>query len=218
MIPDLKNRPMSLALAIQSGQTSKVKLLIDNGADVNAPLDLTSLNQDPFFSMMNMGMMGQRNANLTPLALATRSNRTEIVKLLIENGAKVNVHNDRGLNPLREACKRGYVDIAKLLIDVILSKNLNEKKPDFVEQANQELSDYWDKPIKINYLRENRIIGSKNSTEKILASHLPFKKDSLLALSFSQFFKSLNAEAIQDKVANGTNQSVLNTTLPHKLS
>ena len=209
---------MSLALAIQSGQTSKVKLLIDNGADVNAPLDLTSLNQDPFFSMMNMGMMGQRNANLTPLALATRSNRTEIVKLLIENGAKVNVHNDRGLNPLREACKRGYVDIAKLLIDVILSKNLNEKKPDFVEQANQELSDYWDKPIKINYLRENRIIGSKNSTEKILASHLPFKKDSLLALSFSQFFKSLNAEAIQDKVANGTNQSVLNTTLPHKLS
>ncbi|MFM2428689.1 MAG: hypothetical protein RL012_573 [Bacteroidota bacterium] len=63
-----------------------------------------------------------QNANMTVLGLATSWGLIEIVKLLIEYGADVNmpVHarkKTKGKTPLHYAARRGSVEIAKLLIE-----------------------------------------------------------------------------------------------------
>ena len=80
--------------------TEVVKLLIDNRADVNAKTKL----------------------GWTPLHLAAYYNAAEILLMLIDNGAKVNLravdaNTNKGKTPLQMAEEEGYAVIKKLLID-----------------------------------------------------------------------------------------------------
>ncbi|AOW20803.1 ankyrin repeat domain-containing protein [Urechidicola croceus] len=65
---------------IQMGEYDAVKNLIKTGTNIN-----------------------QKSMGLTPLMYAARQNKTEIVKLLIENGAKLKIKSDKGYTALEYA-------------------------------------------------------------------------------------------------------------------
>lgn len=66
-----------LHAAICKGDVESVKKIIEYGADVNKII-----------------------RNMTPLMLAARYNYTEIVKILLANGAKPSIENEHGLRAL----------------------------------------------------------------------------------------------------------------------
>ena len=78
--------------ACQNGQTYVVMLLIDNGADVHA----VTHDGD------------------TPLDIAARFNRREVVSFLLDNDPSV-IQSTRSL---REAVKNGRSEIVKILLDM----------------------------------------------------------------------------------------------------
>jgi ankyrin repeat protein len=89
----MKNTPLHIASS--NGDIEIVKLLIENGADVNK----------------------QNKDGTTALYIASQRGDIEIVKLLIQNGADVNKQNKDGKTALYIASKWGYPTIVKLLSD-----------------------------------------------------------------------------------------------------
>lgn len=85
----------SLMWASLRGHTNAVKLLIVNGAELNA-VDVS---------------------NQSALALAAFSGRLEIVKLLVEKGAEINPKNPKAKTALASAVTQGNGDIAKYLLE-----------------------------------------------------------------------------------------------------
>ena len=52
----------------------------------------------------------------TPLLEAANNGHTEIVQVLLDRGAKPNISNEYGYNPLQIAASRGYKEVVRLLI------------------------------------------------------------------------------------------------------
>jgi uncharacterized protein len=69
-----------LCAAIIKGDVNAVKVLIEYGLDVN-----------------------EMSNDFTPLMLAARYNRVEIVEILLKNGAKVDIKNERGFTAIKYA-------------------------------------------------------------------------------------------------------------------
>ena len=86
-----------LGFAVFFAQPEAVKLLIDAGAEVNAP--------------------SRESMKVTPLASAAAAKQTEIARLLIARGANVNARAASGHIPLHEASANGNVELVKLLIE-----------------------------------------------------------------------------------------------------
>ena len=111
--PDAKNAALQEACSV--GNLDFVKLLIDNGADVNA-----------------------RSQRGPALYLAMMANHGQIAELLISKGADINMKNSAGQSILHFACQRGNKEIANLLInngaDVNASNNAGRTPLDLAEQ------------------------------------------------------------------------------------
>lgn len=56
------------------------------------------------------------DTGVTPLHLAIESNQLEIVRILLEQGAEINIITKEGYSPLHTASQRGNIDILKLLL------------------------------------------------------------------------------------------------------
>lgn len=69
-----------LAVAIMKGDTDTVKKFIEYGADVD-----------------------EKSNGMTPLMVAARYNRVDIIALLLEKGANVKTVNEKGLTALKYA-------------------------------------------------------------------------------------------------------------------
>lgn len=69
-----------LCQAIAKGDLETVKKMVEFGSDIN-----------------------QTSNGMTPLMYAARYNKVEIVKLLLANGAKSNVKDDKGFTALKHA-------------------------------------------------------------------------------------------------------------------
>lgn len=90
--PLLRETP--LMVAVRFGNPEVVKVLVENGVDVNK----------------------KRNGT-RPLILAATYGRLEVVKLLIENGAKVDAKDKSELTALMYAVRNGHLDVVKFLIE-----------------------------------------------------------------------------------------------------
>jgi quinoprotein dehydrogenase-associated probable ABC transporter substrate-binding protein len=84
-----------LGIAAQNGKVKATRVLLDAGADVNAPI---------------------AKGGYTPLMLASISGSGELAAALIEHGAKVNVANPGGLTALMIAAAGNRSTIAGLLL------------------------------------------------------------------------------------------------------
>lgn len=69
-----------LSVAISKGDIETVKKFVEYGADVN-----------------------ELSNGMTPLMIAARYNRVEIIKLLLANGAKLNTKDEKGFTALKYA-------------------------------------------------------------------------------------------------------------------
>ena len=106
--PALCNRtPLLWASLSSSGEF--VETLIDLGADVNAQ---------------------RTDDKVTPLILAAHWNNYMAIHLLLERGgnALINTQKDIGHSPLGEAARRGFCNVAELLIEKGSNVNLRNKK------------------------------------------------------------------------------------------
>ncbi|XP_062394958.1 B-cell lymphoma 3 protein [Sardina pilchardus] len=84
-----------LHLAVQSGNKEQVKLLLKNGADINAV---------------------DNKSGRSPLMHAVEANSMEMVNLLIECGCDVNAQSYSGNTALHSACGRGYIEAVRTLL------------------------------------------------------------------------------------------------------
>ncbi|MGH2664441.1 ankyrin repeat domain-containing protein [Flavobacterium sp.] len=85
-------KPTPLCSAIIKGDLETVKKFIEYGADVNESSD-----------------------GLTPLMLAARYNKAEIVKVLLEKGARIEAKDERGLTAVKYAEMSNATDTLALL-------------------------------------------------------------------------------------------------------
>ncbi|MBD5411748.1 MAG: ankyrin repeat domain-containing protein [Treponema sp.] len=101
----------ALMIASSKGYTEIVKLLIDNGADVNKR---SCIGSTALYSALDSEEWG-----------VIKNQSLKIVALLINAGADVNVKDVQGSTPLSIAAARGYYDIVQLLLEN--GANANER-------------------------------------------------------------------------------------------
>ena len=125
--------------AAWEGNEKFVKLLIENGANVNHVAKggftpLIAASQNNHFNIVklliekgvNVNHKDQRN--MTALYVAAAYGHKKIVKLLIEKGADVNIQTEPNKHSaLMFAASRGYNDIVKLLIEKGADVNAQDK-------------------------------------------------------------------------------------------
>jgi ankyrin repeat protein len=86
-----------LGLACYFGQFEVARYLVLKGADVNLP--------------SNNGF------NVFPIHSAAAGNYTEITRMLVDNGANVNVRQQAGATPLHSAAQNGNLELLILLLE-----------------------------------------------------------------------------------------------------
>jgi ankyrin repeat protein len=86
-----------LGLACYFGQAETARFLALKGADVNIP--------------------SKNGYNVYPIHSAVAANQNEIVRTLIDGGAKVNVVQQSGVTPLHSAAQNGNLEILILLLE-----------------------------------------------------------------------------------------------------
>ncbi len=93
-INDSTNGATPLISSAFYGYTNLVRLLIDNGADLEA----------------------KNNHGVTALMWASTKGHLDIAKILVESGADINAKDNKGSAALSDASRNGHLKIAKLLI------------------------------------------------------------------------------------------------------
>ncbi|RPB03778.1 ankyrin, partial [Choiromyces venosus 120613-1] len=108
-----------LQTAVVEGDFDAVKRLIESGADVNA----SPSKRD------------------TPLLAAIAAKKPDIVKLLLDNGARFDLSPDPfDGGPLQRAAKSGNVQITSMLLEVGADVNTQSEKSEFTGTALYEAS------------------------------------------------------------------------------
>lgn len=115
--------------AVASGNLATIKLLLDQGANVNAPgvCGITPLHDACHFDGERLDIVElliKRGADVnmkgrsvtTPLHWAASGNKIKTMELLIANGADVNAQNKYKSTPLSNACAGDKFDAVELLI------------------------------------------------------------------------------------------------------
>jgi len=123
-------RQTALMIAVRENNAAAVRLLLDHGADVNAATRVgkTPARRPPGAGGGSHGLgivrsgwpeRGYQEATpggMTPLLYAARDGRTEIARMLMAAGAKVNTPDANKINPLLMAITNNQPDTADLLI------------------------------------------------------------------------------------------------------
>jgi ankyrin repeat protein len=138
-IAQLNSESAALIAATQEGDLERVKLLISDGADVNAQSKNGwtpfSLDGQGFDLEMVKAIFGKRGSTVaanghgwTPLIVATISGHTEVVRALLAHGAEVNVENEEGWTALRFAVSMGETHILRLLLNAGADANRRDRE------------------------------------------------------------------------------------------
>ncbi len=127
----------ALHLAAQQGRIEIVEYLVENGADINAttpvskgevtPLRYAIDNEDYLmvrYLIQHGADVNQANqAGWRPIMTAARVGNREIIELLLDAGAKLDVRSSDGLTPVRIASNYKWTDLV-----VWFTMLLEEKK------------------------------------------------------------------------------------------
>jgi uncharacterized protein len=118
-----------LADAAQQGDKDRVRALLQEKADINAPQGdgMTALHWAAFQDDVEMAkMLVAAGANLkavtrleaiTPLVMASKNGSAAMIGVLLDAGADPNAADGNGTTPLMMASASGSVDSVKLLLD-----------------------------------------------------------------------------------------------------
>ncbi|MDW7682211.1 MAG: ankyrin repeat domain-containing protein, partial [bacterium] len=128
----------ALMAAVEGGHLQIIKLLVENGADINAKrkFGYTSLmiaiqrNQveiAKYLIKVGADIHMFTNINDTPLMFAVEKCQTELLQLLIQKGADVNIRNKTDIFPLFQCGVNGCVEAAKILINAGAEVNARSK-------------------------------------------------------------------------------------------
>ena len=115
-----------LIIASGLGHVEVVKLLLENGADVNTNNDigisaLMAASSKGFVKVVKLllekgaDVNAKNDDNLTALIIASQTGHTEVAELLLEKGADVNAKNNDGYTALMAASLEGHPEVVKLL-------------------------------------------------------------------------------------------------------
>gem|GEM_PF-854388 len=130
----------ALIVASQNGHTDIVKMLLDAGAKVNNSLEPNSwdmLAVSPYTSF-NLTIAGEG----TPLILASQSGHADIVKILLDAGAKVNAKTVNDWTPLMLAAEYGHTEVVRMLLDAGAKVNAQAKNKWIYLSKNPEIIRY----------------------------------------------------------------------------
>ena len=123
--PDLLNAPERLAAAARNGWMSAVKLLLENGAVIDAvsPHGLTPLcsaadagNKGMVEFLISKGANVNAMDSWAPLHYAVKHGFKTVAETLLAHGADVNVTTRDGDRPLHFAAGNGYTTLAEVLL------------------------------------------------------------------------------------------------------
>jgi len=111
-----------LHLAALNGHKDVVKLLLANGADVNAnnggtPLHRAAGHKEIMELLLAHGadVNAKANNGETPLHYAARRGEGNLAELLLVHGADINAKSNKGYTPLYIAAREGHRDVVELL-------------------------------------------------------------------------------------------------------
>ena len=85
-----------------------------------------NLVQDLITMGADINWYDEKDYNYTPLHAASAWNRPEVVKMLIDAGAELNVQTKGGLTPLHRTIRMSNSEVAKILIDAGADLNIQE--------------------------------------------------------------------------------------------
>ncbi|XP_059168436.1 putative ankyrin repeat protein RF_0381 [Physella acuta] len=138
------NDKTALCYSVENGFVEIVKLLVDNGTDVNSTTFTTPLHESckrRSFELVKILVEAGADVNKkdisgdSPLCISAERGKIDIVKFLVQNGADVNIGKTP---PLFYACDKGYFEIKKYLIDagaVEILRNVNYTVSPYGETA-----------------------------------------------------------------------------------
>ena len=187
--------------SINTGSVNQIKESLDNGVDVNCknhnqdtPLRIAIIKRNMkkncdknYLNIIKLLLNYGANPNIkskilgsTPLLLAIYKKDYELVLLLIQNGANINLPNKLYNYPLISAAKYGSLKIVKLLLEngaKILNKNFENSTAyhEACRYNNNNIENYLTLWPVINIQRQWKIKMQKRFGTKILliASNLP---------------------------------------------
>ncbi|KAG4098229.1 ankyrin [Neocallimastix lanati (nom. inval.)] len=169
-----------LMMASGKGYTDYVRLLIENGADVNA----------------------RDSKNFTPLMFATQCDNKSIIELLVEHGADVNAVSKDSYTALILACEEGNLEISRYLIEKGADINAKDSRRttslmNAIRSGNKELVDYLlsNKNLTIN-------VKDYNGWNALMTASYRGQLDTVKALYEK-------GESIHEKDANGFSSLML---------
>jgi serine/threonine-protein phosphatase 6 regulatory ankyrin repeat subunit B len=112
-----------LLLAAENGQLEVVKLLLEKGADVNAKSSYNTIHQSatPLIGATKVTADYKRLGLASPpgsrVVTKRRHGYLEVVKTLLDNGAKVDVTDNFGHTALYYASSNGQLEVVRLLLE-----------------------------------------------------------------------------------------------------
>jgi serine/threonine-protein phosphatase 6 regulatory ankyrin repeat subunit B len=130
----------ALHLGAQEGHVEVMRLLLANGAEVNQPrregnritTKVHTITEDGRVEVTEEPMLLEKGADAvqmrtdyscTPVIVAAQNGHVEVVRVLLEHGAKVNSARSNGGTALMVAAEKGHPETVRLLLEKGAAQN-----------------------------------------------------------------------------------------------